>query len=89
MGRLDGKVAIITGAGAGIGRVAAGLFAEEGARVAILEIDRETGAAAEAEIRAADGDACFIHTDVREEASVEAAIAATVSRLTAPCFSRT
>jgi len=80
MGRLDGKVAVITGAGRGIGRAAAGLFTAEGARVAILEIDEEVGANAEREIRDAGGDACFIHTDVTDADSVPAAIAATVER---------
>ncbi|TFH40515.1 MAG: SDR family NAD(P)-dependent oxidoreductase, partial [Lysobacterales bacterium] len=55
MGRLDGKVALITGSGTGIGRAAAGLFASEGARIAIVEINEESGAQAEREIRAAVG----------------------------------
>ena len=80
MGRLDGKVAVITGAGRGIGRTAAGLFAAEGARVAILEIDEERGSDAERGIREQGGDAYFIHTDVTDERSVPAAIAATVER---------
>ncbi|NIV73599.1 MAG: SDR family NAD(P)-dependent oxidoreductase, partial [Gammaproteobacteria bacterium] len=80
MGRLEGKVAVITGAGRGIGRAAAGLFAEEGARVAILEIDEERGADAERGIRAQGGDAYFVHTDVTDERSVPAAIEATVER---------
>lgn len=80
MGRLDGKVALITGSGTGIGRAAAGLFASQGARVAILEINEESGAQAEREIRAAGGDARFFHTDVTEPESVIAAVASTVER---------
>lgn len=80
MGRLDGKVVVITGAGRGIGRAAAGLFAAEGARVAILEIDEGRGIEAERGIRDAGGEACFIHTDVTDAESVPAAIASTVDR---------
>lgn len=80
MGRLEDKVALITGSGAGIGRVAAGLFAAEGARVAILEINEDSGAGAEHEIRDAGGEACFIHTDVTEPESVIAAVASTIER---------
>lgn len=80
MGRLDDKVVVITGAGAGIGRTAAGLFAAEGARVAILEIDESSGAETERIVRDAGNEASFVHTDVRESESVSAAIAATVER---------
>ncbi len=80
MGRLEDKVALITGSGAGIGRASAGLFAAEGARVAILEINEDSGAGAEHEIRDAGGEACFIHTDVTEPESVIAAVASTIER---------
>jgi NAD(P)-dependent dehydrogenase (short-subunit alcohol dehydrogenase family) len=55
MGRLDGKVALITGSGAGIGRVAAKLFAAQGARVAILEFDEVSGAGTERVVKLAEG----------------------------------
>ena len=80
MGRLEDKVALITGSGAGIGRASAGLFAAEGARVAILEINEDSGVRAEHEIRDAGGEACFIHTDVTEPESVIAAVASTIER---------
>jgi NAD(P)-dependent dehydrogenase (short-subunit alcohol dehydrogenase family) len=65
--RLAGKAAIITGAGSGIGRGTANLFAREGARVLIAEINPETGRRTADEITAAGGEAVFLHTDVHEE----------------------
>jgi len=79
MGRLEGKVAFITGAGSGIARAAARLFAAEGARIAIAELKPELGRASEAAVLDAGGDAVFIETDVTKEESVRSAIAQTVS----------
>jgi dihydroanticapsin dehydrogenase len=70
MNRLGGKVAIVTGAGAGIGRATAELFAEEGAAVVIAERDESTGRNAARQIVEAGGRARFIQTDVSDETSV-------------------
>jgi len=74
MGRLDGRVAFITGAGAGIARASADLFSREGARVAIVEINKETGKAAEDALRAQGRQVRFIPTDITDESSVKAAM---------------
>ncbi len=71
--RLQGKITAITGAGRGIGRAAAELFAREGAKVAILELDEKSGKDAEATIRKSGGTAQFIRTDVSNEESVRTA----------------
>jgi NAD(P)-dependent dehydrogenase (short-subunit alcohol dehydrogenase family) len=70
-GRLDGKVAVITGAGAGIGRAAARIFTAEGAKVVVAEIGEAAGAASAKE---AGGNARFIRTDVTDEGSVQAMV---------------
>lgn len=80
MGRLDGKVVLLTGAGAGIAKATAKACVREGARVALLEIDREAGQRAADEINRAGGEALFVATDVTKDESVKAAVAATVAR---------
>jgi len=74
MGDLDGKVAFITGAGSGIARAAARLFALQGARVIIAELKPELGRASEASVREAGGDAAFVETDVTKEDNVKRAV---------------
>lgn len=80
MGRLENKVAFITGAGSGIARAAAFLFAREGAKVVIAELQPELGKATELAVCDAGGEALFIETDVTKEDSVKRAIAETVAR---------
>ncbi len=77
-GRLAGKVAFITGAGTGIGRQTAELFAREGARVVVADINATTGEETAHRITSAGGDAIAIHTDVSEPDSISAAIAGCV-----------
>ncbi len=79
MNRLKGKVAVITGAGAGIGRATAELFAEEGAAVVIAERDESTGRDAQEQIKNAGGRALFVRTDVSDETSVKQMAAQAVS----------
>jgi NAD(P)-dependent dehydrogenase (short-subunit alcohol dehydrogenase family) len=74
MARLAGKVALITGAGTGIGRCTAELFAREGARVAIAEIDAASGEETAHRIAEAGGEAIALRTDAGEPESMEAAI---------------
>lgn len=78
MGRMESKVAFLTGAGAGIAKATAKAFAREGAKVALFELNAEAGASAAAEIRAAGGEAIFIRTDVTQDESVRNAVAATI-----------
>jgi NAD(P)-dependent dehydrogenase (short-subunit alcohol dehydrogenase family) len=73
MARLDGKVSLITGASAGLGRVAAELFAREGSRVVVADL--ADGTEAVQAIRDAGGEASYVHCDVGDEASVQAAVA--------------
>jgi NAD(P)-dependent dehydrogenase (short-subunit alcohol dehydrogenase family) len=74
MGRLDGKVALITGAGNGMGRVAAECFAGEGARIVVADHDEGLGAETVATIEAAGGEAAFVKVDVSDSRDVDAMV---------------
>ena len=76
MGRLEGKVCVITGAGGGIGREAAVLFSAEGARICVADVDEAAGEKTVAECR----DAFFFQSDVTSEASVQSMYSATAER---------
>jgi NAD(P)-dependent dehydrogenase (short-subunit alcohol dehydrogenase family) len=79
MGLLNDKVALITGAGGGIGRGVARRFAREGAAVVIAEVDRDSGAQAAREVEELGGRALFVPTDVMRKESVLAAVEAAVT----------
>jgi dihydroanticapsin dehydrogenase len=75
MKRFEAKVAVVTGGGSGIGRATCLRFAEEGAAVAVAEIDEARGKEVAEEIGRAGGKAIFVRTDVADEESVRAAVA--------------
>ncbi|MFC1970170.1 SDR family NAD(P)-dependent oxidoreductase [Chloroflexota bacterium] len=78
MGKLDGKVALITGAASGIGRASALLFAKEGAKVAIADYAPEGGRETAEMIKETGGDATFIEADVSKASDAERMVKATV-----------
>jgi NAD(P)-dependent dehydrogenase (short-subunit alcohol dehydrogenase family) len=80
MGRLDGKVALISGGARGQGAAEAQLFTREGAKVVFGDILDAEGRQVEAGIRAAGGEATYVHLDVTNEASWRAAVDTAVSR---------
>ncbi|WP_295212709.1 glucose 1-dehydrogenase [uncultured Chryseobacterium sp.] len=80
MGILDHKVALVTGAGSGIGLAIAELYAEEGAKVIVSDINEENGNQAVEKIRSNGGEATFIKADTSHAEDVEALVKKTVER---------
>ena len=77
--RLEGKVAIVTGGAAGIGRAICEVFADEGAKVVIGDIDAEGGRETVSLIEGEGGSAVFVQTDVSQEAQAQALVEKAVS----------
>jgi meso-butanediol dehydrogenase/(S,S)-butanediol dehydrogenase/diacetyl reductase len=80
MKQLNGKVALITGAGSGIGRAIAALFAEEGAKVVVVDINKKHGKQTVRLIKKRGGDATFIMADVSKSPSVKKTVEQTIRK---------
>ena len=78
--RLEGKVAVITGAGSGMGRVAAQMFAAEGAKVVVAEFAADAGEETVRQVTDAGGEASFVKTDVSREDDARAMVDHAVER---------
>ncbi|MDA1256652.1 MAG: glucose 1-dehydrogenase [Chloroflexi bacterium] len=78
--RLEGKVAIVSGGASGIGEATSRIFAAEGARVVIADVNDELGSALESDIRNDGGEAAYLNLDVTDEDQWRAVVAETVTR---------
>lgn len=78
--RLEGKIAIVTGAGRGLGKAIALRLAEEGCKVVIAEIDMELGEATAETIKASGSDCVAVHTDVADRQSIDQMVKQTIAR---------
>jgi NAD(P)-dependent dehydrogenase (short-subunit alcohol dehydrogenase family) len=79
MGTLDGKVALVTGAARGLGRASAQVFAREGARVVVVDVQRDGGEETVQLIKRAGGEATFVRADISLSADVQAMVHTAVS----------
>jgi NAD(P)-dependent dehydrogenase (short-subunit alcohol dehydrogenase family) len=79
MGRLDGKIAIVTGAASGIGAATAAALAVEGARVVVADLDEDGAIEQAAGIRAAGADAIAVAADISNETAVERLVEQTLT----------
>ena len=77
-GRLNGKVAIVTGVASGIGQAAALIFAREGAKLVAADVTVEQGEATVRQVKDAGGEAIFVRCDIAKAADAEALVAAAV-----------
>lgn len=80
MGRVQDKIAIVTGGALGLGEAAAQMLAREGAKVVVTDVKDEEGQAVAEAIAASGGEAVFLHQDVADEIGWESVIAATLER---------
>lgn len=78
MSEFDGKVAVVTGAASGIGRSCAELYARDGAKVVVADVDETGGEETVALVEEAGGEAIFVHTDVSQPEACEAMVARAV-----------
>ena len=79
--RLKDRVALITGAGSGIGRESALLFAAEGARIVVVDVNDAGGAETVAQVQTAGGQAVYVHADVSKGADAARMIEAAEKRV--------
>jgi NAD(P)-dependent dehydrogenase (short-subunit alcohol dehydrogenase family) len=80
MSSMSGQVALVTGAGSGIGQAAVRLFAREGAKVVVVDIDEAGGRRTVSLVEQAGGEALFVRADVTVEAEIEAMVAGAMQR---------
>ena len=80
MGLLEGKVGLVTGGGAGIGRATCLTFAADGAKVVVVDRHAETGRETANQVEAGGGEALFVEADVSQESDVERMVEASLSR---------
>jgi NAD(P)-dependent dehydrogenase (short-subunit alcohol dehydrogenase family) len=78
--KLQNKVVIVTGAGAGMGKAVALRYAREGASVVVVEFDEASGSSTVQEIKSAGGECLFVRTNVAEESDVAVMVERTISR---------